>query len=267
MSIQPSYVLAAFTNLQPELPDLLGSDVWSRIRDEFQVRFETLISGHDDIQQLQAAIQLIELIKPYGNARERLQQELDATAALHTFISAKIIDPTAAALLEAILPAIQLNDAEANTETLRHITLHEGGLGGSKSLKASNLRVDFSQAAEIVAGAIIAGADIIDKPRALIIIGSVLLTISALTKAVTVTVSEQDTSVFWGLIQARGKDNVVSEQKAFTITNRERAKFGLGKLTRRAFTKSLQALRQLKTIEPLPDQHWLLVENYKITRG
>src|SRR5690606_41300215 len=95
----------------------------------------------------------------------------------------------------------------------------------------------------------------------------VLLIIRGLLKATTEEISEQDASVFWGVIQAQ-RHNVarrVTTARVLEHTNQERAKVQLPSLTEQQDRPALYNLVELGSVEQVDKEHeiWCIIEKYK----
>ena len=118
--------------------------------------------------------------------------------------------------------------------------------------------------AELIAGASSVLITVVDP-----VIAGVLLTIGSLTKvprAITSQLSEQETSVFWGLVLARDRDNSAEESLIAEYTNDERKKTGRLPLTNEGVRDALHRLEKLKSVELVEEKEntWRIVEKYEI---
>ncbi|MBK8024767.1 MAG: hypothetical protein IPK19_25945 [Chloroflexi bacterium] len=147
----------------------------------------------------------------------------------------------------------------------RGIALGEGGVGGAKSVKFRNMQLDLGDFAKISAGFITTGFDIIDKPHPLLIAAGVLLTVYALHDTMKIELSEQEASVFWGMIQATGTMKGAG-LKLLTIletTNAERAKYHLDALTENQIQYSLDKLVRIHSVE-ITGKTYRIIERYTL---
>lgn len=282
----PQNILIAVTRIRDELPTLVDDKEWETIRDTLFSTIQHLSDCSDSRKQFVLASEIVSTLAPYDDARARLRFELilqgilqeHIAPQLNTFVNNLKIDysaiPTLATASNAViswswdaLGDISPEHLEAASISVRGIEIPPGGIGGAKSIKFKNLNLDLGEMSKIAAGAMLAGFSMIEKPHILVIIGGILLTICALTEAMSVEITEQEASVFWGFILTRDKNNVADEASLLTNTNIEREHCGLEPLTERQFRYSLVKLEQLKCIQSIEEQpeHWRIIENYKIT--
>jgi hypothetical protein len=143
----------------------------------------------------------------------------------------------------------------------RDITLSEGGIGGATSVKFKNMRVTRWDFATIAAGFVATGFDITNAPHPLFIAACIILTARALRDTLDVPLSEQEASVFWGMIRA-GKLNL-TEADVLLATNKERVQYGLAELKAIQVQHSLTKLEKVKSIERSGDKY-RIIEGYEI---
>jgi hypothetical protein len=278
----PYYILCAFNRIENELPELLGNEDWQTHGKSIQSKLEHLRRTNIASDQLSLSMELISEISSSVRARERLneeiriqdmiQQELNEELKMQILTRELGVNPEQARASVAVLSYITNWDIRVHEnfsskdKSSTRISLKPGGLDGGTSIKFNNFRLDFGQISTIVGGAFLAGYNAIDKPHPFIIVGSALITIAALVKGMTLQISERETSVFWGFIQARDKDSCASEAEILKLTNKERKNYGLTPLTKMELLNALKKLEAIKSIEPLHNKHqeWRLIEKYKI---
>lgn len=277
--MSPYNILAAFNRIEKELPALVGAEGWSKTGEELIMALGQLRSSSDTTEQEELADNLIDLLSEYGQARARLNAEIQVQAAVKDELAGDIMiianrlvgistDDPQAFVEAAYYPLGWSFDPEdlAKLDPERRITIKPGGLKGGKSIKFSNVHLDLGEMSEMGAGALLLGYDAITKSHPLVMVAGVLLTIRALTKAMTVELSEQEASVFWGFVQSRDRENSASNRAIFEQTNVERQRYGLDALTEAQFKYAMIMLEQLKCIEKVgakPDS-WRIIEQYKI---
>jgi hypothetical protein len=273
----PHFLLAAVSRIYPELPILIGADHWLTV----QAQIDTLINGLEtQPNNYLAMTQLFGLLSTYEPVRQCLSRDMTIQAVISDNISEQMrqiaqelkLSPesveglTAAALARlqwdvdtASIPAV---GEEAST---RGVTLSDGGIGGAKSVKFKNMKLDLGDAAKLSAGFVTTGFDIIDKPHPLVVAAGVLLTVCALYDAMKTNISEQDASVFWGMIQATGsmKGAGLKLPTILEKTNVERAHYHLDALSETQIRYSLEKLERLKSIEKVGDTY-RIIERYTI---
>lgn len=269
----PENIQAALDSLESELPSLTGKDVWDSIKDEFHTLKQRLQDSNDPEERDILASELIDLLVPYERARDRLREEIrlqhiravlrdtietDLPAfAAKMEMDSKIVEPSAAVILESIVVDLDQEESE-----VRLIKIKEGGIGPGKSVKIRNFHLDLLSMTELIATSIITAADPV--------VAGVLLIIGSLTKvpkAVTIQLSEQETSVFWGLVLARDVDNSAEESLIAEYTNVEREKTGRLPLTNEGVRDTLYRLEKLKSVELVEEKQdtWQIVEKYEIS--
>jgi hypothetical protein len=276
----PQNVVTAVQRVYSELPELIGLDRWVGLDAAIRSRIERLRRSMNPNEQLLLSIELMEQFAPYPRALERLNSELAIQVAVQSSVIVEL-DRLAAILgidsekTEAFLAASHMTlNWTVDPENMpgiedikqRKITLAPGGMDGGKSMKFSNMHLDLGEMGEIAAGSMLAGYQMIDKPHPLIIAAGILLTIRALRKAMTVEISEQHASVFWGMTKIRRLDNTCLESEILQHTNSEREKYGLKSLTEQDLRYSLSKLEQLHSIESVQDEPktWRITETYVI---
>lgn len=267
----PHFTLAAVKRIYADLPELVGVD-WTTIQpqvDQYIAQLEAQPNAY------LPATQLAGLLAKYEPARQRLTDEMTIQRVISQNTADRMrniagnlgFDPDTIDGLTAA--AYARLDWEADPETVpepedtrvRHITIAEGGIDGGQSVKFRNMRLDLGDFTKIAAGFVTTGFDVIDKPHPLLIAAGVLLTAAALHDTMTIELSEQEASVFWGMIQAGARD--LTEATILTTTNTEREKYGLDALNDAQVRHSLTKLEQIKSIQQV-DDHYRIIERYTI---
>jgi hypothetical protein len=270
--MNPDNIQAALDSLESELSSLTGNEAWETIKDEFDTLKLELQDSNDPEKRDRLASELIDLLVPYERARDRLREEIrlqhiravlrdtietDLPAfAAKMEMDSKIVEPSAAVILESIV--VDLDQEESG---VRLIKIKEGDTEPGKSVKIRNFHLDLLSMTELIATSIITAADPV--------VAGVLLIIGSLTKvpkAITIQLSEQETSVFWGLVLARDADNAAEESLIAEYTNVEREKTGRLPLTNEGVRDALHRLEKLKSVELVGGKQdtWRIVEKYEI---
>lgn len=258
----PKNILAAFNRIKHELPDLVGNDNWQNI-DKYVNEKLNLLQSATPSEEEAISLDLEKALWNYERAYQRLVAEITLVS-----IQDQVIDDVAklgfdANEIEGLVDDTRIIVAVAVNENTKHITSSGDGVPGGKSVKFKNMHLDFGKMAEIITVAIVAADKSISEARPFIIVAGVLLTIKALTDAMTVKLSEHEISVFWGFVQVRDAKNTASEDAIFKKTNSERK--GRRKLlTKEEFMDALLNLEALKSIERVKDspKRWRLIESY-----
>lgn len=273
----PGNILAALDSLEGELPLLTGKDAWETIKDEFRTLRLRLRDSNDPEERDRLASELIDLLVPYEHARDGLNEEIrlqhirtvlrdTMETDLPAFAKAmgldkKIVEPSAAVALESIMA-----EPEDLGAGVRLIKIKEGGKDVGKTIKIRNFHLDLAMIGELAASTTMTVDKIIHQPDPQIVVAGVLLIIRSLTRAITIQLSEQETSVFWGFVLARDADNVGEEGLITKYTNKERVKIGLLPLTNEQVKNILCRLKVLKSVELVKGKQdiWRIVEKYRI---
>jgi hypothetical protein len=277
--MSPYNILAAVNRIRAELPTLVDADGWSRIGPDLDEALAALRSSRAPAEQEDLADRIVELLNAYEQANARFNAEIAIQDAVKNDLAGEL------AAIAARLSKGTAGDAEPSLEAAyytlswsfdptdlpvpevdRSITIRPGGLKGGKSVKFSNLRLDLGEMSELAGGAMLAGFNAIDEAHPLVMVAGVLLTIRALMKAMTIELTENEASVFWGFVHARNTDNTAPEDTIFERTNTERQRYGLDALRESQFRNALAALEQLKCIEKSQSRpvYWRIVEKYRI---
>lgn len=277
-TMTPDNIQAALESLESELPSLTGKDAWNTIKDEFHTLKRRLQESDDPEECDRLASELIDLLVPYEDARDRLKEETrlqhirvvlqdtmetDLPAFAATMgMDNMIVEPSAAIVLKSMV-------VDPEESEVRLIKIKEGGIEGGKSIKIHNLHLNLRVMTELIASTTITGTTVITQPDPHIVVAGVLLIINSLTETVTIPLSEEETSVFWGLVLARDSDNSAEECLIVEYTNDERIKHGRQPLTNEGVRGALRRLEKLKSVEPLEGEQdtdiWRIVEKYEIS--
>jgi hypothetical protein len=273
-------ILTAMTRLEPELPYLIG-ETWANVQEQVSADLDALRRSQSGQEQELIAERLIDQMSRFQKAQRRLNSELYIQEAVKNDIEYDIgnirndlrcDDQKFRASLHAMAFGLRwLIDpddipSQYDLET-RTITLNPGGVSGGKSIKFSNLSLDFGEMSAIASSGLLTGYEIIKDPNGFVIAAGVLAMISILFKAATVQINEQDASVYWGFIQIRDKkDNTATETDVIASTNQERNKYQREKLKEKDIQLSLTNLQALKSIVPVEGhpERWKLIESFKI---
>lgn len=279
----PLNVAIALKRMEGQFSGLISKENWCRVSEQVEIELNLIGLSKNPIEIASYTSELITLLAQFPSIRDRINTEVEVQAILHDFIdndlSKIVID---ANLGETDLNLLSLNSLRVFTWSYteepmlfdevneRQLILNPGGVDGGKSIKFSNMHIDFGEMCEIAAGAMLVGYEMIEKPNPLIIAAGILLTIRAITKAMTISISEQEASVFWGVINVRDKlTNVANQDEILEKTNQERRIIGLKALSMKEGIYSLNKLKILKVIRMIDNKKkiWKLVESFKITNS
>lgn len=267
----PEQLSIVLRQLEPALPELVGQSAWATIASTWSDKLQRLQVSNDKIEQMRLAAELRTLLAPYTPARERLKA---ATGGISLYQQ----------LLTSLAGlAIQLNSDPEQVEQLREAAVLHSHLAQTRlivlqgvgqkaqSIKWQNFEFDFGDATEMIetaAGILAAFSDIISPDsNHLLAAAGVLLIIRGILKATTEEVSEQDASVFWGVIQTQ-RHNVarhVTTAKVVEHTNQERAKVHLSPLSEQQVRHALHNLVAMGSVEQTDEEKevWRVIEKYK----
>ena len=269
-------VLAAMLRLEPELPALFG-EVWNDVQPQIAADLKALHQSQNVEQQQAVAERLIDQMSRFPNTQQRLKSELHIQETVKTDIGTALgglhhqlgmDESTFQSSLDAMIFGLHWSldpdDLPAVDEmTTRAIRMKPGAVGGGKSIKFSNLNLDLGELCSIASSV---GTVLVGTTNGLLIAAGLLGVIATLIKASTVSVNEQDASVFWGFIQTRDMtDSSATEADIIASTNRERARYNRTQLKDADILASLTNLEALKSIAPEGHQgRWKLIESFKI---
>lgn len=271
----PHFILASVKRIYPELPTLVGDD-WTRIQQEVD---ELIAQMEARPNQRMASIELMDILAEYDAAQKRLKDENTVQAVISKNIEddiaeiaqslgfdADTVDGLVAATYKNMRWDVDKDSIPDDEVTTKSVTLKPGGVEGGKSVKFKNMNIDWGDFAKISAGFVTTGFDIIDKPHPLLIAAGALLTIAALHDVMTIDLSEQEASVFWGFIVAAGdkSDKQARGSDILTATNTEREKYGRDALNEKQLTQALTKLERIHSIKQIDDTTWQIIERYSV---
>ncbi len=270
----PDSIIQSVRAERARIAKLLG-DAWP----EFKAQLDNLIEQAEKTKGDNHELWVDELLElglksPASDVFRSILNQTQPAGVEPTIITSSTLEPDLVALAaEMRLPAsIAKPSADVAARmmlaehTTRLIDMPPDGLGGGKSIKLRNLHLDVNQLSGLTLGAIAAAQNVVDKPHPLVIAAGVLLTIRSLIDAMTVKISERDATVFWGLIQARGRDDTARESDIREEANKARAEIGLDPLSENEVRNALRTLATLKSVEAVAKKRdtWRVIEKYKV---
>ncbi|MEV0181790.1 hypothetical protein AB0I54_21215 [Streptomyces sp. NPDC050625] len=181
-------------------------------------------------------------------------------------VLARSPDADRAAVLGA--PAVVDLDALAATSTAdRGITLEPGGIGGGKSFKLRNFRLDFAALVKVGAASVASVQAALVTPYPLVIAAGLLTIAQSLVDTTTVQIGEDEASLFWAFVQtaADRDDKTVTEDELRAASAQHRREFDLEPFTPAQFSKSLRRIEALSSIRPQGESRWRLTEKYRVS--
>lgn len=261
----------ALVRMQPDLPALAGPELAPEMRSILTY----LAPSDDETTRMVAAVDLHRKLASYPAVRQRFTEELHLQVALQTLIEDDVVKATAAlglderTRLRATAAALILVHGDlvaplADTELPRLVKLGVGGTDGGQVIRLRNLMVDFGSLGELAAGTFLTGADMLGMPNPLIIAAGIILIIRSLHQGTTATLDTDEASVFWGFIQACGRDQRTSFDEIVAVTNQERARYQLGAMAKGEVAAALNTLAQVGALRQQGEE-WVLTDRYEIT--
>jgi hypothetical protein len=156
----------------------------------------------------------------------------------------------------------------AADDRLRVLVMSPGGKGGARSIKLSNFEFNLGELAPVVSSILLALYGANDPQNPLLISGIILLAIGAVYKAASREISEQEATVFWGLISACSSGTRTKLKSVIKQTNTERAKAYLPALTKDQVLYSLDLLERMNTVAKVqsPKDIWEVSESYRLKK-
>lgn len=261
-SINPDNLLQALEALQPILPELVGAEGWTKLSPSFEDTRVHLKKSTDELERRQLTAEIIGMLAPFAEARETLRKAMDPYYAVFSGLSSLAGDLGLQADKRDELEA-----AAAADEAQRLMLLPKEGSGEAKSIKLGNFDFDFGEMGELIAGIVLTSKDIAGETNHQFMAAGVLLIAVSVYKAFTFEIEEQETSVFWGFIQACGeKSKTATEEAILEATNAEREKIGKRLLDADEVNDSLHQLAEIKCVERVEDQagNWRIIEKYHV---
>ena len=274
--MNPDNILGAFAVLESELPLLTGKD-WQAVEKKLRILKLQIRESKNPGERDRLASKIVDLILPYKLARNRFNEGIclqHIRSVLQDTLEndlpefARTMGADKKTVKASADVALKLLAAESTSSGagVRLVKIKPGGIEGGKTIKTRNLHLELGVLIDLGAGATMTVSKIVGQPHPIIIIAGILLTIRALSKAMTFPISEREASVFWGLIQTQRVSACADKPAITTHTNNERTKYGLCALGENQVTDALKRLQALKCVElseQKPDT-WLIVENYEI---
>ncbi len=260
----PDTLLAAFLEIEDELPDLVGESKWSTISGEFNRSLTDLRDSQAETIRLESCVKIMDILTTIEPARTRLAviiDSLDMRSSVLTGIA------TIAEQINCTQTEIQEFNKEISriASSSRNVTMKED-FTKAKTVKFGNLDFDFGDTVEIAANIIaLVNATFVEKNSLLVAVG-ILLAASSLYKKATIDISEQDASVLWGLSESGSKSKTAKEDEILTYVNTRRERISLAPLSKEQVKNSLQKLYILGCVKPTerPKEGWKIIEKVKI---
>jgi hypothetical protein len=263
---------------------LLGNEA-EGLPPEIRMVIEKAASNTDPTEQAHLVSEIRErLARPGGAAEQKLRDTADAVAKLRRRVAFDLaeaapdfgVDPYhaeayAAAALRAVAEA-GFEEVEARNKNL--VSMAPGGVGGGKSRKWKNLRINRHKLLEFGAHGAMFGLEGSGPMNPLLLVVGVALMINCAWDALTVKIPEQEASVLWGLMAAQaqpGNEASAPEPDVVVATNAERQVTRSGTvlgapLPPETVRRSLEFLEQIRTVARVDGTptRWQIVESHRI---
>ncbi|MGW6504154.1 hypothetical protein [Nonomuraea angiospora] len=253
----PALLRIAVGRIHPTLADRLGADEWREIRAELDSAIETLGDAGRSADHAAAGVTVIRLLSRSSAGREALGGRLAAQDAV-----------LGLGAVPHVLAALDLDAApESAPGSERGITLRPGGVGGGKSFKLTNFRLDFLELVKLGSSSAVSLEAVLGNPSPVMIAASVLTVVQSLVASTTTPVGEEEASLFWAFVQVAGErdDRTASEDELREASGKQRREFGLEPFTPAGFVKALRSLEALRSVAPAGEGRWKLIESYRVS--
>jgi hypothetical protein len=164
---------------------------------------------------------------------------------------------SAPAVKAALREYIRITPPERD-DLLYHITVHQGGWGGGRSMKPGNIRLNMRQLITALANGTLAAVGAFQVPWTAVL--GALVVWDGLYSAASVDLSERDASVMWTLWISCDDNRTVSSQGLLQLVNAERDRCGRVLLSDMELQDALERLKKMRSIERWskdPSRWWL----------
>jgi len=272
-NIDSELVLEIIMQIKDELSSLIDAEEWPIFNNTFTKHMNDLESSNDVTTRQKASILLVALLANFPKARTLFLSELENQRSRKFLKSieadiSKVCDEIGVDASQATMAVTMVQESIKFTqfqdeESQRLLIIPKGGIAPGKSIKFSNIRLDLVELTELISGLLLASVDKGLNP--LLVIAGILLTIRSIYKIMSVDISAQEASVFWGAVHVRDNNNRVNQDVLTTATNIERQKFGLDALSKEQVINSLHKLQLLGSVERVEGMtnEWQVKENYQ----
>ncbi|MFG1708197.1 hypothetical protein ACFLIM_33815 [Nonomuraea sp. M3C6] len=253
----PALLLIAVSRIYPTLADRLAPAEWREIRPELDSAIAILADSTRSSDHPAATVAVIRLLSRSAAGREMLGGRLAAQDAV-----------LGLGAVPQVLAALDLDAPPATSSSSeRGVTLGPGGVGGGKSFKLKNFRLDFLELIKIGSSAAVSLQAILGNPSPVVIAASVLTVVQSLMASTTTAIGEDEASLFWSFIQTAGDrdDKTATEAELRAASDQHRREFGLEPFTPTGFVKALKTLEALSSIVPAGEARWRLTESYRVS--
>lgn len=263
MSLDGNTEWIALSELKDELTELVKNDEAPSIIAKYNERYVQVLEAHNGIDQAQSMMDLIDLVSQQPSLNTRFQELRDRVDD-HRWITSHLVELSHQLGLEE---EQALRNALSNNH-LRIVTLYSAGIGPAKSIKVENIEFDLGEFAQLAASILLAVYGLNSKPNPLFVSALFLVVLASIYKASTREISEQEASVFWGLVASSGVETTAHIDSIVEHTNAERARVNLPPLAQEQVLSSLGRLEQIETVSRVSDSsiYWKATEHYKVRK-
>lgn len=272
-NIDSELVLEIIVQIKGELSSLIDAEEWPIFDNTFTKHMNDLENSNDVTTRQKASILLVALLANFPKARTLFLSELENQRSRKFLKSieadiSKVCDEIGVDASQATMAVTMVQESIKVTQfqdekSQRLLIIPKGGIAPGKSIKFGNIRLDLVELTELISGLLLASVDKGLNP--LLVIAGILLTIRSIYKIMSVDISAQEASVFWGAVHVRDNNNVVNQEVLTTATNIERQKFGLDALSKEQVINSLHKLQLIGSVERVEGMtnEWQVKENYQ----
>lgn len=258
----PKILMTAISEIKRDLPQLMGRDAWSVIEPDFEKYLESLRNSKSEHEQLRYCVMLVDQLKNYEPARLRLTELLKPVDVQRTIIKDIVVIAGQIGLPSDEIRKLQ--DVVSPNQSSRLIVMKKD-FSKAKSIKLRNFAFEFAETSELFAGILALINTTVSNNNYLLISAGILLIARSLYKAASVDISEQDASVFWGLICACDKNKTASEKAIMRNVNKVRVGVSLEPLSLENIKNSLIKLSVIGAVKLVKEAtpKWQPVERIK----
>lgn len=257
----PASLLKAFSIIEDDLPLLIGESDWNSMAKEYSRLLHQLRDSQDEETQLELCVELVDLLTPFKPAKSKLASIVNSLD-----LRSRVLTDVALLAEKMNCPAegiSQFNQEISRIPSSTKAVFMKEDFSKAKSVKLGNYNFNFGNGAEIAAGIFSLINTTFSENNYLLAAAGILLIAAGLSKALTVEISEQDASVFWGLIKAGETSKTAKVDLILKHTNQEREKVWLDSLSEKEAKNSLLKLSVIGCVQKVnkPKDGWQIIEN------
>jgi hypothetical protein len=261
----PVLVLTAVQKIYAPLNKAITAAEWKEVKPDLDGAISILSDSGQTSAHSVAALSVVRSLSRFEPSREMFAARLAAQDAVLSLVPNEMDT----IMLARILAAADIDaPVQPVSSPERGVSLKPGGIGGGKSIKLKNFHLDFVELLKIGSSSAASLHSILGDPSTLVIVASALTILQSLVTSVTKTISEDDASLFWSIIQTAGKrvDKTVSESELRDASEKDRREFGLDPFKPQQFTKALRNLESLSSLAKAGEGQWRLIESYRVSK-